>query len=142
MRFVRQARIFKGPLDPAPVAGVMMLLVIFILLASLLYTPGVLIQLPDGDYLTVTDNPRVVVAVDSHGQCFFDNKPVQDAELKAALKSQLQRAGNEAKKLTLVLYADKAASNETIAHLEALAASAGIGYVLLAERLPAFGPQR
>jgi biopolymer transport protein ExbD len=142
MRFARQARIFRGPLDPAPVAGVLMLLVIFIMLASLLYTPGVLIQLPTGADLTVTDNPRVVVAMDSRGQCFFENRPVQDAELKKALISALQNAGSQAKKMTLVLYADKAASNESVAHIEALAASAGIPYVFPVSRPSAFSPQQ
>jgi biopolymer transport protein ExbD len=142
MKFDRQARIFRGPLDAAPVAGVVMLLVIFMLLSSLLYTPGVLIQLPDGDPLAVTDNPTVIVAVDSRGQCFFDNKPVQEAELKAVLKSRLHSAVLQSKKLTIVLWADKAAANEVITRLETLAHAAGVTEVLLAERPAAFGPQR
>jgi len=142
MKFDRQARIFRGPLDAAPVAGVVMLLVIFMLLSSLLYTPGVLIQLPDGDPLAVTDNPTVIVAVDSRGQCFFDNKPVQEAELKAVLKSRLRSAVLQSKKLTMVLWADKAAANEVITRLETLAHGAGVTEVLLAERPAAFGPQR
>jgi biopolymer transport protein ExbD len=142
MKFDRQARIFRGPLDAAPVAGVVMLLVIFMLLSSLLYTPGVLIQLPDGDPLAVTDNPTVIVAVDSRGQCFFDNKPVQEAELKAVLKSRLHSAVLQSKKLTIVLWADKAAANEVITRLETLAHGAGVTEVLLAERPAAFGPQR
>jgi biopolymer transport protein ExbD len=142
MKFDRQARIFRGPLDAAPVAGVLMLLLIFMLLSSLLYTPGVLIELPDGDPLTVTDNPTVVVAVDSGGQCFFDNKPVEEAELKAELKSRLQSAPLDSKKLTMVLWADKAAKNEVIIHLETLAHAAGITRVLVAARPAAFGPQQ
>jgi biopolymer transport protein ExbD len=142
MRFARQARIFRGPLDPAPVASVLMLLVIFILMASLLYTPGVLIHLPTGDHLSVTDNPTIVVAVDSGGQYYFDNTPVQEAELKAALKARLQSAGGASINLTMILWADKDAKIETIAHMEALAKSVGIPSVLIAERPPAFGPQR
>jgi biopolymer transport protein ExbD len=142
MKFERQARIFRGPLDAAPMAGVVMLLVIFILLSSLLYTPGVLIQLPDGNPLTVTDNPTVVVAVDSGGQCFFDNKPVEEAELRAVLKSRLESALLQSKKLTMVLWADKAAKNEVITRLETLAQATGITEVLLPERPAAFGPQQ
>lgn len=44
MRFPRNAKIFRGQLDPAPVAGVFFLLMLFILLGSLLYTPGVLVS--------------------------------------------------------------------------------------------------
>ena len=142
MRFVRQAKILRGPLNAAPVAGVMMLLVIFILLSSLLYTPGVLIQLPVADSLTVTDNPTVVVAVDSGGQCFFENKPVEAAELKAALKRHLHNAALQSKTLTMVLLADKAANNEVIMRLETLAQAAGITEVLIAARPAAFGPQQ
>ncbi len=142
MKFARQARIFRGSLDPAPVAGVLMLLVIFMLVSTLLYTPGVLIELPVGNPLTVTDNPTVIVAVDSGGQCFFDNKPVQDAELEAVLKSRLHSEVLRSKKLTMVLWADKAARNEVITHLESLAKAAGITEVLLPESPAVFGPQR
>ena len=142
MRFARQARIFRGPLDPAPVASVLMLLVIFIMMASLLYTPGVLIHLPSGDHLSVTDNPTFAVGVDSGGQCYLDNKAVQETELKAELRSRLENAGGESSKLTMILMADKAAKNETITHVEALAKAAGIPYVLIAEWPPTFGPQR
>jgi biopolymer transport protein ExbD len=142
MKFARQAKIFRGPLDAAPVAGVVMLLVIFMLVSSLLYTPGVLIQLPNGEPLTVTDNPTVVVAVDSGGQCFFDNKPVQEAELKEELKSRLHNAVLQSKKLTMVVWADKAATIEVITRLETLAQAAGITEVLLAGNPAAFGPQR
>jgi biopolymer transport protein ExbD len=45
VRFTRQSRIFRGPLDPAPVAAVLMLLMLFMLLGSLVYTPGVLVDL-------------------------------------------------------------------------------------------------
>jgi biopolymer transport protein ExbD len=138
MRFERKAKLYCGPLDAAPVAGVVMLLVLFMLLSSLLYTPGVLIHLPVGEPLTVTDNPTVVVAVDSGGQCFFDNKPVEEAELK----SRLQSASLQSKRMTMVLYADKAAKNEVITRLEALAQAAGIREVLIAGSPPAFGPQQ
>ncbi|HEV7926667.1 MAG TPA: hypothetical protein VGR14_15010 [Verrucomicrobiae bacterium] len=48
MRFVRHAKIFRGPLDAAPVAGVLLLLMMFMLLSSLVYTPGVLVDLGHG----------------------------------------------------------------------------------------------
>ena len=46
MKFPRNARISRGHLDAAPFAGVLFCLLIFLLLASLVYTPGVLINLP------------------------------------------------------------------------------------------------
>jgi biopolymer transport protein ExbD len=198
MRFARHARIFRGPLDPAPVAAVVLLLLIFMLLGSLLYTPGVLVKigqpitvkanndilfdgktypagdlgqlrsdlqawpgngpfsvkvesgadpkaaqevsnlfeitLPDGQNLAGTTNSRVVVAVNFRGQCFYENRPVQDAELNAELRRRLQIAKRESRKLTLILWMDKAAENRVLAHLCALAGEVGISEVLLLER--------
>jgi biopolymer transport protein ExbD len=206
MRFARQSVIFRGPLEAAPVVGVLFLLVIFMLLGSLLYTPGVLVkfdgstgpdaqtitvtsgneiifngktnqaadlaqlraddlknapghqpfrlqvepgadpklveqvrglfsvQLPDGDNLAGTDNPTVVVAVNFRGQCFFENRLVQEPELKSELRSRLLEATRASKKLTLVLWADKSAENEVIMRLYRLARDAGITEFLLAER--------
>jgi biopolymer transport protein ExbD len=67
MKFARQAKIFRGPLDAAPVAGVVMLLVIFMLVSSLLYTPGVLIQLPNGEPQPVAQRSAPVKKTDNGG---------------------------------------------------------------------------
>jgi biopolymer transport protein ExbD len=211
MRFARQASIFRGPLDPAPVVGVFFLLVIFMLLGSLLYTPGVLVkfegfaapdartilvtgdgdiifggktnklsdlsrlraddfknapgnqpfrlqvepgadpklveqvrglfqvQLPDGDNLTGTDNPTVVVAVNFRGQYFFENKLVQEGQLKEELRRRLREVSGASKKLTLVLWADKSAENDVVMRLYRLAREVGITDFLLAERPNVFG---
>jgi biopolymer transport protein ExbD len=213
MRFARQASIFRGPLEPAPVLGVLFLLVIFMLLGSLLYTPGVLVQFdgfgaPDAQTITVTrhgevvfagktnqateleqlragdlknapwgqplrlqvepgadpklveqvrglfqlqlptndivnltgtDNPTVVVAVNFRGQCFFENRPVQDQELKEELRKRLLEATRASKKLTMVLWADKAAENEVVMRLYRLARDAGVTEFLLAEQPGVYG---
>jgi biopolymer transport protein ExbD len=208
MRFARQATIFRGPLDAGPVAGVLFLLVIFMLLGSLLYTPGVIVrfaeagapdaqtititreggvifagktntaadleqlragdlknapgnrpfriqaepgadpklvervrglfrvQLPTSDIanLTGTDNPTVVVAVNFRGQLFFENRPVQERELTDELRRRLQEASRASRRLTLVVWADKAAENEVVMRLYRLAREVGITEFLLAER--------
>ena len=46
MKFPRNARIFRGQLDAAPYAIVFSCLLLFLLLSSLVYTPGVSIRLP------------------------------------------------------------------------------------------------
>jgi biopolymer transport protein ExbD len=204
VRFARQASIFRGPLDAVPVVGVLFLLALFMMIGSVVYTPGVLvrfdgpdaetitvnahdeiifqgktnqpadlarlragefknpnmksfrvlakpgadpklveqvrevfqIQLPTNDIvnLTGTSNPTVVVAVNFRGQSFYENRPVQDAELKEELRKRLDAAGRLSKKLTMVLWADKAADNEVVMHLYRLARDAGITEFLLAER--------
>jgi len=96
------------------------------------------IQLPDGEKLAGTDNPTVVVAVNFRGQCFFENKAVQESELKAELRRRLLEAGHNSKELTLVLWADKAVQNDVVMHLYRLAREAGIKEFLLAERPSVF----
>jgi len=212
MRFARHARIFRGPLDPAPVAAVLMLLLLFMLLGSLVYTPGVLVDLdpttpgsattltitssndvvfagknykpgeldqlrtdlktvpgnagfsvamepgadpslarqvsnlfqitlPDGKNLTGTDDATVMVAVNFRGQCFYENRLVQEAELKTELGRRLKIATRDSKKLTLLLRMDKAAEYQVFTRLSGLAYEAGITKVLLVERPAMFGPQ-
>jgi biopolymer transport protein ExbD len=81
MRFARQARIFRGPLDPAPVAAVVMLLMLFMLLASLVYTPGVLIELgPAATAITITSSNAVAFA----GKTY---KPGELDQLRTDLKT-------------------------------------------------------
>jgi biopolymer transport protein ExbD len=62
MRFQRQAKIFRGQLDAAPVAGVAFLLLIFMQLGSLLYTPGVLVHL---------NNPAATIRIAADGRLLF-----------------------------------------------------------------------
>jgi biopolymer transport protein ExbD len=203
MRFARHARIFHGPLDIAPVASVVLLLMMFMMLGSLVYTPGVLIglgqtitvtqtntitfgdktyeagemdrlradlrslrgdavfgvamepganpalgqqvsnlfqiTLPDGHNLVGTDNATMVVAVNFLGQYFYQNRLVQDAELKAELASQIKLAAGNSKKLTMILLVDKAAEFKVLSRLYALAGEAGLGETIMAERPDVFG---
>jgi biopolymer transport protein ExbD len=198
MRFARHAKIFRGPLDPAPMAGVWLLLMMFMLLSSLVYTPGVLvglgqpilvtssntisfagksykpgeldqlradvktapgngefkvtmqtgadpdlgqrvsnlfqITLPEGINLAGTDDATVVVAVNFRGQCFFENRLVQDAELRGEFAHRLKLAERDGRKLTLVLLIDKATEYQVVTRLYELARQAGIADIQPAER--------
>jgi biopolymer transport protein ExbD len=97
------------------------------------------VQLPEGDNLTGTDNPTVIVAVNFRGQCFFENRMVQERELREQLRQRCLEATRESKKLTLVLSADKAVENEVVMRLYQIAREAGITEFLLAERPRVFG---
>ena len=80
MIFPRQAKIFRGQLDAAPVAGVVFLLLIFLRLSSLLYTPGVLVHL---------DNPAATIRVEKDGRFHFGTNLYTAAEtnlLREALR--------------------------------------------------------
>ena len=135
MKFTRNAKIFRGQLDAAPFAGVFFLFLIFLLLATLVYTPGVTIQLPDATDLPGTDHPTLAVAVDKNGQLYFENQLIQTNELKARLKAAVQKSFEP---LTLVVQADKEVKWEKLVLLKLLAREAGIKEALLATRPRAF----
>ena len=138
MKFPRNARIFRGQLDAAPFAAVFFLLVIFLMLGSLLYTPGVRLQLPLAEDLPGTDKPTVSVAIDAGGRYYYDNQLVQEKQL-AALLGQAVAASTEP--LTLIVQADRAVSMDMAIRLTMLARSAGITNGLLAT-LPRPVPMR
>ncbi len=129
MKFPRNARIFRGQLDAAPFATVFFLLVIFMMLSSLVYTPGVHIQLPAADNLPGTERPTVAVAVDGNGRLYFENQVIEKSQLQQRLRQAAQAA---AEPLTLLIQADKAASQDVIIELGLLARDARITNAILA----------
>jgi biopolymer transport protein ExbD len=141
MKFPRNARIFRGQLDAAPFAAVFFLLVVFLMLSTLVYTPGVALQLPSANGLPGTDKPTVSVAIDQSGRLYFENQIVEEEQLTNRL-SQAASASPEA--LTLVVHADRAVTTETLLRVTLLARSAGITNGLLAtlpRPLPALNPR-
>jgi len=138
MKFPRNARITKGSLEAAPWAAVMFLLVIFIMLGGLLYTPGVRIQLPAARDLPGTDKPTITVAMDANGRLFFQNQLVPPEQIPALVESLRKFAQAAPEKPTLVVQADKRASYENLVRLTELARSAGIEDALLATLPGAF----
>jgi biopolymer transport protein ExbD len=133
MRFPRNAKIFRGQLDAAPFAAVLFLLVIFLLLNSSLVTiPGIRIELPRAADLGGTANPTVVVAVDAHGQLYYDNQPVSEGSLRKRLRTATRSSPQP---LTLIVEADRSVSVEqAVVQLGELAREAGIQHLVLATR--------
>ena len=132
MRLPRNARIFRRQLDFTPFASMFFLLVIFVMLGGLVYTPGVRIQLPVAEDLPGTDQPTVKVAVDASGRLFFHNQLIEADQLQSRLREELEQAGQP---LTLVVEADKDLTQEKLERLLSLARAAGLQEALLA-RLP------
>lgn len=138
MKFPRNARIFRGHLDATPFAAVVFCLLIFILLASLVYTPGVRIQLPasvstlSGGMTGVSglpgvDGRAVVVGLAASGELFFQNQIIQETNLQQRLKLETR---SQKEPLTLVVQADRDVTQKQMHHLRDLAASAGITQLL------------
>ena len=131
MKFPRNARIFRGQLDAAPFAAVFFLLVIFMMLGSLVYTPGARLelQLPRADGLPGTDKPTVSVAVDGDGRLYYENQWIEENDLRGRLREAAKKSPEP---LTIVIQADKSVNYETCLHLALLARDAGISEALLA----------
>ena len=129
MKFPRTAKVFRGQLDAAPLAAVFFLLVMFLLLSSLIYTPGVKIKLPVAMDLPGADCSTLTVAVDANGKFYFKNQLLSERELSKRLSSA---AKETSKPLTLIVQADEAVRNDTLIHLTLLARDAGIHDALLA----------
>src|SRR4029077_2248627 len=132
MKFPRNARIFRGQLDAAPFAAVFFLLVIFLMLSSLVYTPGVRVQLPLADNLPGTDKPTVAVAIDPNGRFYFENQRIEEKRLRERLRQAVQES---AQPLTLVVQQDRSVTAEMLDRLTLIARDVGITEEVLA-RLP------
>lgn len=133
MRFPRHARILPGQFSAAPLASVFLLLLIFVMLGTHTYVPGVLVQLPAADDLPGTDRPTVTVALDADNRLYFKNQLITEADLKLRLEEAVK---NSAEPLTLVVQADGAVTHANLVRLDLLARDAGIREALHAVRPP------
>ena len=132
MKFARHARLLRSQMDAAPFAAVFFLLVIFMMLASLTYTPGarLQLQLPKGNGLQGTDKPTVSVAIDADGRLYYGNQGIDEKALFGRLKEVVVKSSEPP---TLVVQADKRVTHERVMRLTQLASDAGIREALLAE---------
>jgi biopolymer transport protein ExbD len=134
MKFSHQAKIFRGQIDAAPFVGVLFLLIIFLLLhSSLVFIPGVPIELPEGANLPGADKPAAVVAVDESGHFYFENQLCDEARLAERLRAAVERSPEP---LILVVQADRDTKAGVLVRLGVLARSLGIREMLQAVRPP------
>ena len=137
MRFPRNRHIFRGQLDVAAFAGVLFIVLIFVLLHSqLVFTPGVPIRLPEADDLPGVIGHTVVVAVDASGQYYFDNQLTGERLLRQRLAEEVNASREP---VTLIIQMDKAVTWENLLKLGLLARKAGVKDSVLATRPPLSG---
>lgn len=135
MRFPRNAKIFRGQLDAAPFAGVFFCLLVFLLLnSSLVFSPGVKIDLATAEDMPGHVGPSVVVAVDASGAFVYRNRIISEAELKSELRGEVLRAKSGQEELVLVALLDRGVDSQTLVRLAQLAKQAGIRQLLQATR--------
>jgi biopolymer transport protein ExbD len=139
MRYPRNKQIFRGQLDVAAFAGVLFIMLIFVLLHSqLVFTPGVPIRLPEVEDLPGVIGRTIVVAVDGSGQYYFDNQLTPERLLRQRL---IEEVNGSREAVTLVIQADKQVSWDNLARLGLLARKAGVKDAVLATR-PPLSPSR
>ncbi len=132
MKFARNAKIFRGQLDAAPLASVLFVFMILLLLhPALVFLPGVPVNLPESVDLPGTTNPKVVVVIDRGGEMYFESQAIDDAVLKDKLEAAVLKNKGA---LTLVVQADKETKHDTLVRLAGTAREVGIREVLLATR--------
>ena len=135
MRFPRHKQIFRGQLDVAAFAGVLFIMLIFVLLNSqLVFTPGVPIRLPEADDMPGVVGETRVVAVDAGGQFYFDNQITPERILQQRLKEEVLASREP---ITLIIQADESVSAKKIKELLVLARRAGVRDAAWATRPPA-----
>jgi biopolymer transport protein ExbD len=137
MKFPRQARAFSGRLDAGPFAGVFFCLLLMLMLAGLIRTPGVRITLPAAEGLPGAAVPALTVALDPEGRLYLENQMIAPAQLRARLQAA---ASNSVEPLTLVLMADQAVRYDTLLGVTLLARECGIGEIHLATLPRPFAP--
>jgi biopolymer transport protein ExbD len=129
MKFPRRAKLLRNPFDMTAYAAVFFLMVMFVMLGSRFYTPGVKIELPRAGELPGTDRPSLTVALDENGRYYFRNQLIEEPALQAEFTNAAAQA---AEPLTLVILADRNVRQESLVRLTLLARGAGLGEALLA----------
>jgi biopolymer transport protein ExbD len=112
MRFPRHAKIFRGQLDFAPLAGVLFLLVIFLLLTSLVYTPGIPVQLS----MDQPGGPKTV-SIAKSGDILYEREVYRLEDLEK-LRTELRRLPA---KSPLIVRVDAVAPREVVVRLREMA---------------------
>lgn len=133
MRFPRHTKVFRGQLDAAPYAGVFFLLTLFVLLnSSIVFTPGLPIQLPEATNVPGVTGPTLAIAVDDGGRIYFDNQVTNEERLRQRLRDAVASTPE----VTLVIHADDKVTWATLARLMLLARDAGVKKAVQATRPP------
>jgi biopolymer transport protein ExbD len=146
MKFPRNARMFAGHLDAAPIACVLFCLLIFLLVALVVPIPGIPLHLPqirDGQVESITgaEGAKVTVGIGPPGQnpgaLYFQQQIMTDAEFGLRLKNAVKKSPEP---LTLIIQADVNTPNGRTIEVEQLAQKAGITNAILGIQPGMFDP--
>lgn len=129
MKYHRNAKAIKSPLDAAPWASLFLLLLLFILLKSLFFSPsGVYLSLPEANHTASPTNAYEMVFLDKNGHLHFENKTISEAAFEERLKAISATSSDW---LTLFIQADQAADLHSLLSLQQIALRANITNVMV-----------
>ena len=132
MRFPRSIKPFRGQLEMAPFLSVFFLLAVLLMFgSSLVFTPGIPIDLPESADLPGAANPTLAVAVDADGHLYFENQIIEETRLRERLAAAVDQSKEP---LTLIVQADQQVKHKYIFQLALLARGVGIKDLYYASR--------
>lgn len=124
MRYPRTAKIFHGQIDAAPIAGVFFLLVLFLLLhSSLVFTPGIKINLNDYDDLLAKRTGVRMLRIDRKGSFIYNGKSLKESAFYEIVHEELKKP---IPPTTFIVETDPLTKPEIVARLKASATEMGI----------------
>ncbi len=125
MRIPRTTRLFRGQLDLAPFLCVVFPLAFTALFSTYLVLPrGARVQLPalDSPSALSPGEPRLIVAIDSRQQLYFENQVITRQALEVELARKTSTGGPD----LLLIQADVSVPYGQLAELAAIARRAGV----------------
>ena len=119
--------VFKGVLDIAPIADVALLMLTFFMAnSSFVLQPGILVDLPDAEFVAGTAYGDMIVTISQQGFVFFNDEKTTLDGLAEAFARTPGRADQ-----TLVIQADRGVSHDTVVRIYDMAQRANIRRVAL-----------
>ena len=153
MKIIRpNAKVFAGRLDPVPLINLLFLLLIFFLISSsLVFQPGIPVDLPPAKNPTLNATDKLVITITRNGLIFFNDKKIEWGDLERELRnlvldSKIATSRRNNTRITgiddksvrnpaVVLRADRNVAYERIMEVVSLARSLNLG-VYMATALP------
>ena len=87
MRIKPRVKVFAGRIDLVPLLNVIFLLLIFFVLSSsLVFQPGIPVELPPAVNSAMNTTEKLVITITRSNLLFFNDKPVQWEELERELR--------------------------------------------------------
>jgi len=144
MRIRPHVKVFAGPLDVVPLLNVFFLLLIFFVISSsLVFQPGISVELPTNAAAGVLANDKLVITITDTGQLFFNDQPVLWDELERELRELVlhrkelmarrgggARAGQPTRAPLVILRLDRRAPYEQAMAVLSMARSLNLGVCL------------